>query len=232
MEYKISYNVNNEKISGVLSRVDEKDDVNFLIMHGAGNSGKERTAYLSDSLNNHGISTFRFDFSGHGESSGDIKKSSLKKRIDEALVSIEQMKCKKPLTIIATSMGCEIAIRLTQYKNVKNLILFCPAIYSRDAFDVQFDAGFSDIIRKENSWENSECIDILSEFTGNLFIYIGENDKIIPFGVIKILNDCAVRATHKELNIINEAGHQIHSWLQEKPEYLNAIILKIVKYHH
>src|SRR5258708_187910 len=43
-----------------------------LSLHGAGAAVRQRVFYLADALADLGLGTFSFDFSGHGESSGNL----------------------------------------------------------------------------------------------------------------------------------------------------------------
>ena len=85
------------------------------------------------------------------------------------------------------------------------MILFCPAVYSDVSASLQFDGGFTEAIRKENSWENSSLFDELQKFYGRLFIVIGTEDSVIPPGVLAKLIASATNVTQKELIFIPEA---------------------------
>lgn len=51
-----------------------------LALHGAGKAVRGRIRYLADFLASCGYGTVRFDFSGHGESSGQLEEASLDRR--------------------------------------------------------------------------------------------------------------------------------------------------------
>ena len=73
-----------------------------------------------------------FDFSGHGESSRELKKDCLEKRVHEAKSVMHQF-CseEKPLIICGSSMGGFIAIKLLEFFKISTLILLCPALYTK-----------------------------------------------------------------------------------------------------
>lgn len=201
-----------------------------LFLHGGGTSGKTRTAYFAESLAEHGFASLRFDFSGHGESSGTLGQSSLTQRMEEAMAAVALMDNTSPLAVIATSMAGEIAIRLTPLAPIANLYLFCPALYDRAAYDIPFNAGFSDIIRQEDSWKNSQAIDIIKDYTGNMFIYYGLEDGIIPRGVIDLLHNNAHSANHKELHLLPDVGHQIHALMESGDPFFQTILTAITSH--
>src|SRR3989338_378853 len=105
----------------------------FVFLHGAGIGKKERIETISESLVSVGVSVLSFDFSGQGESSGKISESSLSKRVDEAYAVITKHADLNNLTICGASIGCYVAIKLTEKLDVRNLILFYPSIYTTSA---------------------------------------------------------------------------------------------------
>jgi pimeloyl-ACP methyl ester carboxylesterase len=146
----------------------------ILYLHGAGNSTKERGLPIMVKLAEAGLSIFCFDFSGHGESTGEMKNSSLEKRLSESQAALSFLDDKKPVTVIASSMAGHIALELVKRcPRVKNLILFYPAVYATKAFKIPFTEAFSDIIRQPNSWKDNDVMGSLQQFTGNLLVIIG-----------------------------------------------------------
>lgn len=198
---------------------------------GAGSqNGVARKCYLQEELAQLGVASFGFDHSGSGESSGDIATSSLKKRVDEARVAIETFgDSSQPITLVASSMGGYIAIRLLELYNVQNLILFCPAVYDHAAFNVPFGAGFTDIIRREHSWQQSDAGDILSRFCGNLLHVIGSEDDVIPSGVTEMIRAATTHVAHKQFLTLVGCDHKIHSWIPEHPADRESVEAEIFK---
>jgi len=180
----IIFNVNGETLIGSAFGEIKSDITSFLFLHG-GKNPASNIYYLNKKLQDKGISSFTFDHSGHGESSGKLGNSSLEKRVQEAKIAINISGLKEPINICAFSMGGHIAIKLTEIVNVNTLVLFCPAAYTKKAFDVQFDQGFTEVIREKESWKNSDCYQILEKFKGNLLIIIGKEDKLIPKELLK-----------------------------------------------
>ena len=232
MDYQstIQFRVENEELHGVFF---SKDNIrpSVFLMHGGGVlSSNERTLYLSNRLLAKDIPTFAFDFSGHGKSTGDLKESSLKKRQNEAINAICHADISKPLTIVGASMSGYTAIKLIEDFDIKNLILFCPAVYDEKAYKIKFNEGFTEIIRKKESWRNSDAFSTLNKFSGNLLIIIGEDDQVIPEGVIDLIDQYSSRAKKKEIIKIPNCNHLIHNWFNNHPEDADRITQKIADF--
>lgn len=233
MPYKkkiIKFRVDSDNIVGV--RVAEKalDKPNFLFIHGAGTSDKDTTLYLAEKLVDGGVSTFAFDHSGSGESSGALNESSLKKRFEEATHALRFLPNKDALTICGSSMGGYIALKLLSTFQTKNLILFCPAVYDENVFGQPFNASFTKKIRQKDSWKNSDIFSLLKTFTGNLLIFIGENDEIIPKEVISLLYKTAQNAKKREIVNITQCPHKIHRWLASHNDKADKVAQKILEF--
>jgi len=227
---KIEFNVLNEKIAGLVVSKNDADMPSFLFVHGGGGADKYRTLYLAERLLSHDISTLAFDHSGSGESTGLLENSSLAKRYDEALEAIKFLTKDKPLTICGSSMGAYIILKLLEKENVKNLILFCPAIYDARAFSLKFNDGFTDIIRQKESWKNSDIFSALEKFNGNLLVFIGKEDEVIPEGVIELLDKSSQNARKKEIVVIPNCPHKIHTWLSEHKDITDEVVEKISEF--
>lgn len=153
--------------------------------------------FLARELARYDISFFAFDFSGWGESTGNLHHNSLQNRTHEAQIAIDQfLDPTKPISILACSMVGHNALKLLENNNVQNLILFYPAIYDRNAYDKPFDQTFTEIIRQPNSYRNTDVLQILELFKGNLLIIIGEKDEVIPKEVITLLDRHSSNVTH------------------------------------
>ncbi len=120
------------------------------------------------------------------------------------------------------------AVTLTQYLNVKNLILFVPAMYSCRAYSLCFNDGFSKVIREQNSWFDSDAWDILNDFRGNLLLITAENDDIIPEDVVKKIFESATKSRNKFIHEVQGSPHQILSYLAEKPQKFLEVIKQII----
>ncbi len=197
----------------------------MLFLHGAGTSNKNKVGYLKKLLGGKNIQSYTFNFSGH--SGKGISKSSLERRIKEAEVAIKSFNLKEPLNLCGSSMGGYVAIKLLEQYRVENLILFAPAVYDTRAFDVPFSAKFSKIIRKKDSWRNSDAFKILRGFAGNVVVFIGDKDEVIPRELIKLLGASLGKAKFKEIMYIPNCPHKIHGWLQQNNIWNERVNRKI-----
>lgn len=227
---RVIFSVGGDTLAGNVIAKKDEDIPSALFLHGGGKSSKGRTEYLARRLAERDVSSFSFDFSGHGESSGALANSSLKKRTEEAKAAMQFLTKDKPMTVIGSSMGGHIALELLKDFTIQNLILFCPAIYSRRAFDAKFGSGFTKIIRKKDSWKNSDIFISLEKYKGSLLFIIGENDEVIPEGVIKILDKHSQNAKKKEIVKIPNCQHKIHTFLSSHEELANKVTDKIAEF--
>ena len=187
-----------------------------LILHGGGGSSRSKFSYLRGRLLEKGISSCAFDYIGHGDTGGNLKISSLLERTEQTCTVIDSQPIEKPLTIIGASMGAYTAVKLIDRYPVENLVLLVPAMYTAEAYPVPFNDGFTQIIRKPDSWEHSDAWELLADFRGKLFIVAAEFDRVIPYGVIEKIYSSAVRARKKELYIAPGVSHFVFTELRAK----------------
>ena len=106
MRKRILFEAGKENITGTIIGTNTEKKSDFIFLHGAGKSTKEKAHGFFDTLLFKTIPNITtFDFSGHGESSGTLKKSSLQKRIFETKTAIDLYTTKSQLTVCGTSMG-------------------------------------------------------------------------------------------------------------------------------
>ena len=77
--------------------------------------------------------------------------------------------------------------------------------------------GFTEIIRSHESWRNTDVLSYLDNFTGNLLLFIGDEDKVIPSGVINLIDKHSNKAKKKENIKLKGCPHAIHDWLMKNP---------------
>jgi len=194
----------------------DHDFARSLILHGGGGSSRSKFSTLRERLFQKGISSCAFDFIGHGDTGGNLKNSSLLERSEQACTVIESQPVKQPLTVIGASMGAYTAVKLIDRYPVENLVLLVPAMYTAEAYPVPFNGGFTQIIRKPDSWEHSDAWELLADFRGKLFIVAAEFDRVIPHGVIEKIYSSAVRAQNRELYIAPGVSHFVFTELRAK----------------
>ena len=201
-----------------------------LVLHGAGDANRANFRLFREQLLINGISSAAFDFVGHGDTGGDLKRSSLVSRTRQACRVLSSVDIEQPFSIIAASMGGYTAVKLLKYYPVKNLILVVPAMYDSKAYRVPFNNGFTQIIRRPQSWGDSDAWQVLSEFEGRLLIIAAEKDDVIPLAVVNKIYDSAVSAEKRLLFIAPQASHAVFTDLRSKnPELFCSVFGQIVE---
>lgn len=167
-----------------------------LLLHGGGNTSSQHIHPLRTDLAERGIGTLAVDHLGHGKTGGDVGKSSLQKRVHEVLSAIAEFRPTSLLGSVSMSMGGHIALKLQQELQFQRVVLIAPAIYNTAAYDLDFADGFTEVIRQPNSWRQSDVWDILRQFSGKLVTLVGENDAVIPDGVLHLIRTSTNLAEH------------------------------------
>ncbi len=192
-------------------------------LHGAGQSNRKRYDEIRKRLLEQGVSSCAFDFPGHGETGGKLKESSLMERTLVAKRVIEQFKSVEPITVIGASMSGYTAVKLIESFQISQLVLFVPAAYDIEAYELPFNDGFTECIRRKNSYLESDAWQILQSYRGKLLLVTAEKDDVIPQSVIDLYRKSAGNAEvehieiksvpHKILNAIN--GHEVEMILEK-----------------
>jgi len=192
-----------------------KSSNRLLVLHGAGKSNRSRFRILREELLANGISSAAFDFIGHGDTGGDLNRTSLCSRTRQACRVVEALNMQQPFSVIGASMSAYTAVKLLEHFQMESLILLVPAMYTRQAYTVPFDQEFGDLIRQPQSWVQSDAWRLLAGFTGRLLIVGAENDRVIPSDVIQRIYDSALKASERNLYIAPEASHFVFTDLRE-----------------
>lgn len=222
--------VDDELLSALSFFAHDSDHIEIFSLHGAGSSTKERTAYLLEELGRRvRLNSCTFDFSGHGRSTGLLSELSLERRDRQSQYIIKKHNFAKPI-IIGSSMGGDTALRMLKHFEPELIVLFCPAIYTKDAYTTPFTAEFTEVIRKPKSWENSELLQELKKYKGKLLVFIGDNDEVIPKGVIELIDKYSVNTSRKEIIFLSDCTHQMHAFIQEREGVRSAVVDKIVDF--
>jgi pimeloyl-ACP methyl ester carboxylesterase len=199
----------------------------MLYLHGGGSGNRKRIGYLARALAERGISTFAFDFSGHGDSSGQLSGSSLRLRLDQARAAAAFMGESKPSIVMGNSMGGYVAAELLAFLQPRSLVLSCPALYVAEAFDVHFDHHFTEILRQSRDFANARPLPLLRAFRGKVLLVTAGQDHVIPAGVIEAYRRATPSAMLDHLDL-PDAPHQIHPWVARDPIRIRLLADKIV----
>ncbi|KKW40786.1 hypothetical protein A3I46_03330 [Candidatus Kaiserbacteria bacterium RIFCSPLOWO2_02_FULL_54_13] len=223
------FNISFGKTTLVGDSIHTKARPQWLFLHGAGLSDRKRFEQFRMLLAQRGIASSSFDFIGHGETGGDLAGSSLESRVAQAAAVIDSWGIPQPLSIVASSMGGYIGIKLTKLYDIQNLVLLAPAAYAMNAYSSPFGPVFTEAIRSPFSWRETDAWEILKNFKGNLLIYAAEKDRVIPHEIIERMYDSARNARFREMNIVKDATHSLAKWLDEQPDSLHEIVEKVLK---
>lgn len=176
-----------------------------LMIHG-GSKDREVFAHYRQLLDEMGYGTTAFDCIGHGASTGNITESSLYSRTQQALAVIAHLDV--PVTgCLGSSMGAYNAIQLSTRVDFRSLMLLVPGVYTPAAWTVNFGPAFSNIIRQDKSWQESDAWPLLAGFRGNLLVVAAECDDVIPQPIPEKLHQAAGSTTWKSLFVVPDADH-------------------------
>ncbi|WP_329329189.1 alpha/beta fold hydrolase [Streptomyces luteogriseus] len=223
-----------ERLSGLSCGGAGPARATVVVLHGAGNAGKERLVPLLAEFAAHGCHALAFDFSGHGESTGLLRELSLRRRFEQAVSVIDaRARVNGPLVLVGFSMSGQTVADLARHygDRVAALGLCAPAVYAGEAWDVPFGAGdgrFSEIIRSPGSWRAAPALDVLRGFEGRAVLAVPDTDEVIPPAVTEALSQALARRaqfTHWELP---GAGHRLGLWFRDRPddrrEFVTAVL--------
>ncbi|MDH6578745.1 alpha/beta fold hydrolase [Kitasatospora sp. MAP5-34] len=191
-----------------------------VIMHGAGAGSKQRSLPLAREFADAGFRSLAFDFSGHGQSTGELTGLSLERRFLQARSVATEFAPDAPLILVGFSMSGQTVADLVGElgERVSTIVLGAPAAYAPEAWKLPFGAaGFTEILRTPGSWETSPAFDAYRGFTGRAVLIVPDHDAVIPPEVTSRI-DAALRE-HSRLARITFPGseHMIGHWLSEHP---------------
>ncbi len=134
METKLLFNNSKgDQLVGILNKKSNKDIV--ILCHGF-SSDKNTDSYLKITKNLMEVSTFRFDFYGHGESGGAFENITITEGVDDILCAIKYLKKLgyKRIGLVGNSFGglCSI-MAASKTKELSFLILKAPVSDWEDA---------------------------------------------------------------------------------------------------
>ncbi|MET9828707.1 alpha/beta fold hydrolase [Streptomyces sp. NPDC006385] len=195
-----------------------------VLLHGAGNGSKERLLPLLAEFVSRGCRGLAFDFSGHGESTGELRELSLRRRFEQAVAVIDaRVPADGPLILVGFSMSGQTVSDLVAHygERVAAVGLCAPAVYAEEAWDVPFGAGdgrFSEIIRRPDGWRGAPALDVLRAYEGRAVLAVPGTDAVIPPAVTEAVQDAlAARARFTRFEV-PDAEHRLGLWFQEHAE--------------
>ncbi|MGW1785565.1 alpha/beta fold hydrolase [Streptomyces sp. NPDC002143] len=221
-----------ERLSGVYGG--DPSGVTAVVLHGAGNSSIKRLLPLVREFVAHGCRGVAFDFSGHGESTGKLSESSLRRRFEQAVAVIDAYAgASGPLVLVGFSMSGQAVADLVRHygDRVAALGLGAPAVYTAEAWDEPFGDGtgrFSEIIRRSDSWRETSALQVLRAYEGRAVLAVPGTDAVIPPAVTEAVQDAlAARAQYTRFDL-PDAQHQLGLWFREhghdRREFVEAVL--------
>ena len=190
-------------------------------------SGLERNLPLAHDFASRGHVALALDFSGHGESSGSLPELSLRRRRDQAAAVIAAaLPADLPLVLVGFSMsGQTVADLVEQVSHRVTAVVTCaPGVYGKDAWDVPFGGGFTELIRTPESWRDSVAFDVYAQFTGRAVLVLPEEDDVIPADVTAGIESALATSSRLTVLRLTGAGHQLGIWLAEQPKHRQLVV--------
>ncbi|MGX9890391.1 alpha/beta fold hydrolase [Streptomyces sp. NPDC002276] len=221
-----------ERLSGVYGG--DPSGVTAVVLHGAGTSSTERLLPLVREFVAHGCRAVALDFSGHGESTGELGELSLRRRFEQAVAVIDAYAVADgPLVLVGFSMSGQTVADLVRHygDRVAALGLCAPAVYTAEAWDVPFGDGngrFSQLIRRPDSWRQAPALEVLRSYEGRAVLAVPGTDAVIPSAVTEAVQDAlAARAQYSRFDL-PDAQHQLGTWFREhgadRREFVAAVL--------
>ncbi|MBA2811804.1 alpha/beta fold hydrolase [Streptomyces sp. KM273126] len=225
-----------EQLSGVDSGGDSglEPAAAVVLLHGAGNGSKERLLPMLDEFVTRGCRGLALDFSGHGESTGELRELSLRRRFEQAAAVIDaRVPADAPLVLVGFSMSGQTVADLARHygERVAAIGLCAPAVYAAEAWPVPFGEGdgeFSTIIRAPESWRAAPALDVFRGYRGRAVLAVPATDHVIPPAVTEAVTDAlSTRAQFTRLEL-PDAEHWLGLWFrdhaEDRREFVDAVL--------
>ncbi|BBC37081.1 hypothetical protein SGFS_083750 [Streptomyces graminofaciens] len=219
--HSFAHEYDGERLAGV-SGGDDRAPATVVLLHGAGRGSKERLLPLAEEFLARGCHALAFDFSGHGESTGELRESSLRRRFGQAVAVIgARVAADAPLVLVGFSMSGQTVADLARHygDRVAAIGLCAPAVYGAEAWELPFgdgDGPFSAAIRTPGSWHGSPALEVFRAYTGRAVLAAPGTDHVIPAAVTDAVTDAlAARAQFTRLEL-PDADHYLGLWFGER----------------
>jgi pimeloyl-ACP methyl ester carboxylesterase len=199
----------------------------IVLLHGAGAGESARFTPLRERLAAAGLGSIAFDFVGHGKTGGDLSHSSLAARDNQSLEVLKHFPPLQPLVLWGSSMGAYNAVMLSKSLKPKVLVLSVPAVYHPGVYHVPFGPAFTELIRRERSWEQSDAWEILANFRGHLLILAGGEDKVIPSEIPERIYNTAANSLSRQLRLYPKADHHVIRYLEQSISEFDALVMEV-----
>ncbi len=237
MEQKIYFeNSNGNKLCGILSECENTKTI-VILCHGFASSKDGHTPpALQQILNKENISTFRFDFFGHGESRGDFEDMTISEAVDDILNAISLVKKRgySKIGLVGSSFGgIASTIATSKSKDVSLLVLKSPVSdyeelqilrMGKKGIEKWKTKGYTEIYGKKLNYsffediKNNNGYDAAKKVSIPTLIVHGGADDVVPveqsIKISKLIKNC-------KLEIIEGANHD----LSDETDFENALAI-------
>jgi pimeloyl-ACP methyl ester carboxylesterase len=204
--------------------------VDFVFLHGAGPAASMALVQeIAKDLAQAGYRSVIFDAFGHGASTGALAEQSLTGRTDQARYVLKHL-TQRPVVLVGFSMGGHVAAMLATEPalQVAGLVLCAPAAYARDAEQLEFGDGFTEAIRRQDSWKDAAAYGQVAKFDGPVLLCVPEFDKVIPAGVTEAYEEALTDNMQAETIIIPGASHRLGAWFTQNDTARAAFVDSLV----
>lgn len=209
---QVTFQSGTNTLHGTIDWNEAKDPPTILSIHGSRPGDRNSITYLTPPLVSAGFSCFRFDLSGHGDSTG-AQDSNVRQFVDDAIAALAFVDKTRPLTIIGSSMGGHIAVELLTHAHIANLVLLCPALYSAEAYEAPYDVRSQWLLK--DITQDAPVLKKLDDFKGRLLHIFGLQDTVIPRKVTELFHTRMPQAAEKDFIVIPDAPHALRLYLAE-----------------
>lgn len=218
-----------ETLVGTIDWNAQKTKPSVLFLSGSLPGDRSYASYLTTALAEKGLSCFRFDYAGHGESSGTLEKATINHLVQQAVDALPFMDKDKPLVFIGASLGGGPALELLSHVNVDTMILLAPGAWTEEGYAAPYENRYDYHVNNEDDAKRCPAFAKLKQYTGKFMHVIGGLDDVIKPEVTKQMKLNSMNATC-HFHVIEGAGHRLRLWLLENPEEKDRFVEMIIAF--
>jgi pimeloyl-ACP methyl ester carboxylesterase len=226
----------------------------ILSIHGARSDFTKPNA-VSFGLQRRGYSLLGMNMSGHSKA-GVLapEQTTLGQNVREVDAFFDDLNRTRKKVVIGYSLGGTPALKLLERHSaeIEKLVLFYPALYSREAYNQPFGEAFRDTISQPYSYRQNDTIELLRAFQGELLLIKGQYDGLdptaygkpagsaagdirvadteyyspIPKEVIDMVHG-AVTHERRQFIEIPDCGHSVVLWMRDHPTEAEQLLDQI-----
>lgn len=190
-----------------------------LFLHGWMSDSERGYAHLPARLAQSGFFTLALDLPGHGGSGGD--RDNLRYRdffttaVDAADELIRRSGCEE-LSVVGTSLGGFLAIRVAGVRHVDNLVLWVPTDFSDELVESDMSVSQSALTSEAFEWRSqahstfdSATLQAFSRFCGHTLIIEAANDEMVPHQTTQNYRDSGNPQAMIDYLVLANATHRL-----------------------